>query len=76
MFIHCHLGHITEDRCGKTINCPQSCPERAERIASRLESLRQHQRQLIDRHKDNPTAIYYEVVAAIQERIEAAEAAL
>ena len=76
MFIHCHLGHVTEARCGKTINCPQSCPERAERIASRLESLRSHQRLLIDRYGAEPAAMYYELVGALQERIEAVGAEL
>ena len=72
MFIHCSRGAINSDRCPAP-DCPSPCPERAERIAARLESLRRHQRQIIDRHKDSPTDIYYEVVAALQERIEAAE---
>ena len=75
MFIHCSRGTINSTRCPAP-DCPSPCPERTERLQRTLDTMRKYQRQLIDTHKDNPTPIYYEIVGAVQERIEAAEAAI
>lgn len=75
MFIKCQRGTISADQC-PTSTCPQPCPERTERLQKSIERMEAHQKRLIDTYRHSPTAIYYEVVGAVQERIEAARAEL
>ena len=39
-------------------------------MKGRIERLRAYQKMLIERHKSNPSPVYFEVLAATQDRIE------
>ena len=69
MIIQCSQGRVNADYCPRS-GCPRPCPERAAHLRGRIERLRAYQKMLIDRHKSNPSSMYYEVIAATQDRIE------
>ena len=69
MFIQCQLGKVNADYCPGS-SCPLPCPERAAHLRGRIERLRAYQQMLIERHKSNPSPVYFEVLAATQDRIE------